>query len=166
VRGDVKLFDFGLSTEVTKDTVKLSDGTYQLTGQTGSPRYMAPEVGNELPYNEKCDVYSMAIMLWQMLTCRTPYLTCTPSTMKDLVYSGDTRPSIPEDWSRVLKLLLRRGWTADIPSRFNMKNFEDTLKTEITHLRGGDASGLEHTRRRSTFVFRGGKIPKSSEFNI
>ena len=42
VRGDVKIFDLGLAKELScsKDN---GDGTYQLTGDTGSPRYMAPE---------------------------------------------------------------------------------------------------------------------------
>jgi serine/threonine protein kinase len=41
--GDVKIFDFGLAREF--DPVKQDeDGCYNLTGDTGSPRYMAPEV--------------------------------------------------------------------------------------------------------------------------
>lgn len=41
VRGDVKLFDFGLAKELD-EKAKLDDGTYHLTGDTGSLRYMAP----------------------------------------------------------------------------------------------------------------------------
>jgi serine/threonine protein kinase len=41
VRGDVKIFDFGLSRQLPSE--KLKDGTYNMTGDTGSPRYMAPE---------------------------------------------------------------------------------------------------------------------------
>lgn len=40
VRGDVKIFDFGLAKELDPD--KSEDGLYKLTGDTGSPRYMAP----------------------------------------------------------------------------------------------------------------------------
>ena len=39
VRGDVKIFDFGLAKEFNPANV-LDDGTYKLTGDTGSPRYM------------------------------------------------------------------------------------------------------------------------------
>ena len=42
VRGDVKLFDFGLAKEIDRSQVQ-RDGLYKLTGDTGSPRYMAPE---------------------------------------------------------------------------------------------------------------------------
>jgi serine/threonine protein kinase len=42
VRGDVKIFDFGLAKELDLSK-KLDDGTYNLTADTGSLRYMAPE---------------------------------------------------------------------------------------------------------------------------
>lgn len=37
--------------------------TYKLTGETGSFRYMAPEVAQSLPYNQRADVYGFGIML-------------------------------------------------------------------------------------------------------
>ena len=43
VRGDIKIFDFGLAKELHPDD-KMENGLYNLTGDTGSPRYMAPEV--------------------------------------------------------------------------------------------------------------------------
>lgn len=153
VRGDVKLFDFGLAKEICSDTPRMSNGTYKLTGQTGSPRYMAPEVANELPYNEKCDVYSMSILFWQMMTCKVPFENNSATYMKEKVYNGDKRPLIERSWSASTKLLLRRGWTSDLSNRFSMQNLEEILKREITALRGGDATGLEHLRRRSTHVY-------------
>jgi serine/threonine protein kinase len=39
---DVKIFDFGLAKELDPNRM-LEDGTYNLTGDTGSLRYMAPE---------------------------------------------------------------------------------------------------------------------------
>jgi serine/threonine protein kinase len=50
----VKLFDFGLCKEISED-LAVGDGTYKLTGYTGSVRYMAPEVALEKPYNMTCD---------------------------------------------------------------------------------------------------------------
>jgi serine/threonine protein kinase len=41
VRGDVKIFDFGLAKELDPNK-RLDDGTYKLTSDTGSLRYMAP----------------------------------------------------------------------------------------------------------------------------
>lgn len=45
-KGKLKLFDFGLSKEI-KECDAISNGTYKMTGETGSPRYMAPEGTNQ-----------------------------------------------------------------------------------------------------------------------
>lgn len=42
----MKIFDFGLAREFPPDNM-LVGGTYQMSGKTGSLRYMAPEVALE-----------------------------------------------------------------------------------------------------------------------
>jgi serine/threonine protein kinase len=39
-----------------KEKDKAKNGLYNLTGFTGSIRYMAPEVGLRYPYNQKADI--------------------------------------------------------------------------------------------------------------
>ena len=39
---------------------------------------MAPEVIEHKPYDEKADVFSFAIVLWELLTCKVPYNEMTP----------------------------------------------------------------------------------------
>ncbi|ACI65481.1 predicted protein, partial [Phaeodactylum tricornutum CCAP 1055/1] len=73
VRGDVKIFDFGLAREYDRSISTSADGTYKMTGDTGSPRYMAPEVALEKPYNNSVDVYSFAILTWQILEMAMPF---------------------------------------------------------------------------------------------
>jgi serine/threonine protein kinase len=51
VRDDIVLFDFGLAREVL-DKDKLTEHTWKLTGETGSLRYMAPEVAKDTPYGK------------------------------------------------------------------------------------------------------------------
>jgi len=55
--GLLKLIDFGLAKKVENATHS-SDDVYEMSGKTGSYRYMSPEVARELPYNHKADVYS------------------------------------------------------------------------------------------------------------
>ena len=69
--GALKLFDFGLVTCVHRRQDVFSN--YAMTGYTGSLRYMAPEVAQRLPYNEKVDVYSYGIMVWQMARDKIPF---------------------------------------------------------------------------------------------
>ena len=69
--GVLKLFDFGLCTCVHRRRV--STESYQLTGNTGSLRYMAPEVAKKESYSEKVDVYSFGVLVWQMAKDRVPF---------------------------------------------------------------------------------------------
>ncbi|CAI0474788.1 unnamed protein product [Linum tenue] len=69
----VKLADFGLAREETV--------TEMMTAETGTYRWMAPELystvtlrqGEKKHYNNKVDVYSFAIVLWELLTNRMPF---------------------------------------------------------------------------------------------
>lgn len=65
------MFDFGLSLELNDKLPKAENGMYRLSGNTGSLRYMAPEVALEKPYNHLVDVYSYGIMLWQVRKSHT-----------------------------------------------------------------------------------------------
>lgn len=69
--GHIKLIDFGLCACVRRDQWK-SEG-YNLTGCTGSLRYMAPEVAQRTKYNEKVDIYSFGILMYQLLTGLVPF---------------------------------------------------------------------------------------------
>ena len=60
--GTAKLIDFGLAKEL-KDSEKMVNGKYRLTGNTGVWRYMAPEIAKEWAYDMSVDTYSFGI-LW------------------------------------------------------------------------------------------------------
>ena len=47
----------------------LSSPIHTRTGRVGSVMYMAPEVSHGLPYNEKADVFSFAVMGEHENTC-------------------------------------------------------------------------------------------------
>jgi Protein tyrosine and serine/threonine kinase len=133
---------------------------------------MAPEVALGKPYNEKCDVYSFAILLWEMVTMNQPYQLLGMKALQTRVWSDDgerKRPYIPNDdargnkhkdahlWKTAggnVKLLLQKSWCADLPARNSMAQVYAILRRECIRARKGDDSGLEHNRRRSTFVFR------------
>ncbi|XP_039009944.1 serine/threonine-protein kinase STY13-like isoform X2 [Hibiscus syriacus] len=62
----VKIADFGVA------RLEASNPN-DMTGETGTLGYMAPEVLNGNPYNRKCDVYSFGICLWEIYCCDMPY---------------------------------------------------------------------------------------------
>lgn len=158
IRDDVKIFDFGLAKELTDDIKQDENGLYKLTGMTGSPRYMAPEVANEKPYNQLCDSYSFAILFWQMYSDKTPFEVYGMKSMRERVWNGENkRPFVQEDWPVPIKSLIRRAWSPEISERPNFTQIYKILRNECVRVRDGNADGLEHQRRRSTFVFRGAK---------
>ena len=106
VRGDVKIFDFGLCQEFEAFQVD-KDGTYKLTGDAGSTRYMAPEVGLGKPYNEMADVYSFGILLYQILALKTPYPGLTINTFPKMVFMKGAQPVPDPKWPQHITDLLR-----------------------------------------------------------
>ena len=65
--------DFGLACMIA-DSSPESNEVYEMTGGTGSLRYMAPEVADSRPYNHKADIYAFGILLWELLSCKKPYV--------------------------------------------------------------------------------------------
>eukprot|EP00640_Fibrocapsa_japonica_P003014 CAMPEP_0113943694 /NCGR_PEP_ID=MMETSP1339-20121228/26974_1 /TAXON_ID=94617 /ORGANISM="Fibrocapsa japonica" /LENGTH=265 /DNA_ID=CAMNT_0000948635 /DNA_START=68 /DNA_END=862 /DNA_ORIENTATION=+ /assembly_acc=CAM_ASM_000762 len=60
--GCLKIMDFGLATTIPRNLNE--NKAYCMTGETGTVRYMPPEVALGKPYNEKSDVYSFALIAW------------------------------------------------------------------------------------------------------
>ena len=59
-----KICDFGLSRVITYDN---------MTRAIGTPQWMAPEIIKGGVYDEKVDVYSYGVILWEMLTEEIPF---------------------------------------------------------------------------------------------
>ncbi|VAI29622.1 unnamed protein product [Triticum turgidum subsp. durum] len=117
----VKVADFGVA--------RFQDQGGIMTAETGTYRWMAPEVINHQPYDNKADVFSFAIVLWELLTSKIPYDTMTPLQAAVGVRQG-LRPVLPEKTHPKLLDLLQRCWET-IPS--NRPAFSDIL-TELEGL--------------------------------
>jgi len=160
------LFDFGLCKEL-KARDRRADGTYKMTqmglGLEGDPKYIAPECANGDTYNESCDVYSFAIILWHIMSCHTPYdHYTTKREMQEHVWmtkgiaqggAEEVRPHISESWPLPIKLLLKRSWAPDLHQRSSSKDVNEILRQECAALVNGKQSSLEHIKRRSTHQF-------------
>eukprot|EP00026_Physarum_polycephalum_P001472 Phypoly_transcript_01474.p1 GENE.Phypoly_transcript_01474~~Phypoly_transcript_01474.p1 ORF type:complete len:947 (+),score=238.69 Phypoly_transcript_01474:130-2970(+) len=115
----VKVADFGLATVKSRTFAKTMCGT------TG---WVAPEVLAEQGYTEKADVYSFAIILWELLTRQIPYAgkntmqvvrsvdrgerlqippTCPPDYAKLINHCWDTDPSARPPFTSILVTLER-----------------------------------------------------------
>jgi serine/threonine protein kinase len=113
---------------------------------------MSPEVARSEPYNLSADVYSFGLLLWQICALDLPYDGMNRQDHAELVVHGNERPPLDSSWSTPLRILMKRAWEPDPLVRPSMDSIYKILRREICALRDGDDSGLEHTRRRSTFV--------------
>ena len=154
VRGDVKIFDFGLCREFDPSQVD-KDGTYKLTGDTGSTRYMAPEVGLGKPYNEMADVYSFGILLYQIIALETPYTGLTVNTFPKMVFVKGARPVIDPKWPQHITDLLRKCWSANIRERLSMDDVTHILADEISANSDQEIMDIMDVSRKSELSLRG-----------
>jgi len=126
--GTLKFLDFGLSIAVKRNDNGSNNEPYKMTGLTGSMRYMAPEVGLSKAYTEKCDVYSFALILYEMATGVQPYGGLSKKAFTSNVFMGGKRPPMDiDDFGRRVKLsddvkqLISKCWL-DLPSdRYSSK---------------------------------------------
>ena len=80
-RGKVKLMDFGIAKSLDP---KAAEYTQTGTGmQMGTPMYMSPEQITETKsVTAQSDIYSLGVVLWQMVTGKKPYDTKTLSNFQ------------------------------------------------------------------------------------
>ncbi len=118
-----------------------------------------------MPYNEKCDAYSFALVLWEMLALKPPYgKECTMKKLKYEVWNGEqVRPDIDPSWRNPIQSLLKRSWNPVLSARPSFSEITRILRRQCKDTNGGSEKGLSHSRRRSTFIFA--KLNFSEEFS-
>lgn len=102
-----KISDFGMSVANTGQ---------ELTAETGTYRYMAPEVIRHEKYSSNADVYSFGLCLWQLITREVPFATMTPIQAAYAVAEG-RRPTIPSSIPRRLQEIIMACWDQDSRKR-------------------------------------------------
>ena len=85
----VKLSDFGIARAVSQQTMALTKPGLVM----GSVYYISPEQAQEHEVHETADLYSLGVVLYQMLTGKLPYSGESPVTVA-LKHIGDPVPTI------------------------------------------------------------------------
>lgn len=92
-----------------------SSQSFSVTCRTGTPRYMAPENWAGRSYTLKVDVFSYAILAYEVLSGQRAYseLAMNGQTLADAVAEAGLRPRVPAEWPEALVLLLGQCWQED-----------------------------------------------------
>jgi len=138
--GKVKLIDFGLA-RMLENSDPSSNEVYKMSGETGSLRYMAPEVAEGLPYNHKADVYSFGIILWEMNAGKRPFGGLGRDSFYEQVVYGGSRPLLSKKWPSDLNKLISECWSVDVSTRPTFGKIVDRIDDLLTNEKGGKNGG-------------------------
>ncbi|KAI7841021.1 hypothetical protein COHA_005249 [Chlorella ohadii] len=123
--GVVKLADFGLSKTLPINKhaeYGYLDSKFRLTGETGSYRYMAPEVFRHEPYNSRVDVYSFSMIVYQLFEFQPPFAGMDPVEAARQAALYERRPEFvalmqPHPQKKELRELIARCWAPNPEDR-------------------------------------------------
>ncbi|KAM0841293.1 hypothetical protein ACQ4PT_059130 [Festuca glaucescens] len=117
----VKVADFGLS------RLKLETFLTTKTGK-GTPQWMAPEVLRSEPSNEKSDVFSYGVVLWELVTQKVPWDTLNTMQVIGVVGLMDHRLEIPSDTDPEWASMIKSCWDSDPQRRPSFQELLERLQ--------------------------------------
>ncbi|WP_025851454.1 Stk1 family PASTA domain-containing Ser/Thr kinase [Paenibacillus ehimensis] len=107
--GRVKVTDFGIARAVTSSTIT------QTGSVVGSVHYFSPEHAKGTPTGEQSDLYSLGIVMYQMLTGRLPFLGESPISValkhlqEDVEEPRKVNPLIPQSVENIILRAMRKS---------------------------------------------------------
>ncbi|XP_076899014.1 putative serine/threonine-protein kinase SIS8 isoform X2 [Bidens hawaiensis] len=118
----VKVCDFGMS--------RMKHHTFLSSKSTaGTPEWMAPEVLRNEPSNEKCDVYSFGVILWELATLRIPWTEMNSMQVVGAVGFQYRHLDIPEQVDPVAAQIITDCWHLEPQCRPSFKEIISRLRT-------------------------------------
>lgn len=128
--GNVRIMDFGIARSL------MTKGITDAGVMIGTPEYMSPEQVEGKPVDQRSDIYSLGIILYEMVTGRVPFEGDTPFTIGVKHKSElprdprELNPQIPAD----LSALILRCLAKDKESRYQSA---EGLLAELTRIEAG-----------------------------
>lgn len=140
--GRVKVTDFGIARAVTTDTVTHTGSIM------GSAHYFSPEQANGQPTDEKSDIYSTGIVLYEMVTGSVPFQGDSPISValkhiRDRVIPPSSRNSeVPVELDQIILRALQKDQEDRYPSADAMREVLEQFAIDHaagrTHMSSGD----------------------------
>jgi serine/threonine protein kinase len=109
---DVKLADFGVA--------QLEEATHTNIGNAGSPAYMSPEQLTDRELTHQTDIYSLGVVLFQLLAGRLPF---TASSQASLMYqivnhAPPALSSLRQNLPPAIEAIVTRAMQKDLALRY------------------------------------------------
>lgn len=129
---NVKVGDFGLS--------KLKHATF-LTAKSGggTPQWMAPEVLRNERSNEKSDVFSFGVILWELMTISIPWANLNTLQVVGVVGFMERRLDIAEGLDPRISSVISDSWQSKPELRPSFENIIQRMTGIIQSVSAGAA---------------------------
>jgi serine/threonine protein kinase len=138
--GEVKLTDFGIAKASTHHSV-----FYRVRGKVG---YMSPEQAKSEVLDNRADLYSLAVCLYEMLTGERLFVAAGLTTTPDEMY-GQPVPSVSRkrpDLAKDLDKLMYKALAVDREARFQSAGEFQEAILRVAHKNGLMCSASELSR--------------------
>ena len=118
-----KIADMGLAKFIREGEIQ--------TMRIGSYPWMAPEVLVSQNYNEKADIYSYAMILYELVTLRYPFSECTDQKLIQFRVMNRKRPTLDENTPEPIATMIQRCWAQDPRERPSFAEIMAQFKDEL-----------------------------------
>jgi serine/threonine protein kinase len=139
-RGPAKIMDFGLA------RMRIADHKTSTGIVLGTPRYMSPEQISGQPVDQRSDIFSLGIVLWEMLAARRLFSgTEIAQVSHSITYDEHVPPTrVNPDLPAMLDFVVARALKKDPAVRYqDADELAADLRTCLAELRGRDAAADE-----------------------
>ena len=172
--GVAKVTDFGLASRAPDDTMRGGS----LTAETGTYRWMAPEVIRHERYSKKADVFSFGMILFELLTHQLPFADLAPLQAAVSVALNDERPPLPDGCPAPLARLVASCWASDRGGRPAFSWVAEAVAALPDQLSDEEAAWLDDPLghsvysdtsvegRSSSFRLREGAVPPTTPGHV
>ena len=142
--GRVKVLDFGLAKPTSGFVAGAAESALPTAAKTaegvivGTLNYMSPEQAQGKTVDARSDIFSLGVVLYEMLTARRPFGGDTPaevlsSIIKDTPPSvAETRPELPRELSKIVQRCLAKEPTRRLQSVLDVRNELEELKADLS----------------------------------
>ncbi len=144
--GHIKITDFGLAKIAEGNDAGAGAAAETMSGcAMGTPYYMSPEQARGQEVDERSDIFSLGILLFELVAGTVPFHnTDTPAVLHDIAYAPapplrNFRDGVPDPLQAVISRMLEK----DPALRYQKANDLLTDLRALSAAMGADASSLE-----------------------
>lgn len=158
------MFDFGLCKEMPTTSGKGNvNALYKFTIKTGSIPYMAPECMLGQKYNQKVDVFSFGILLWEMFALKIPFKGFNRYDYVERVCKGpQMRPSTSIKCPSLTKSIIEECWNHDAKNRPDFERIATVIRGDMNDITEGLHASV---RDRTTHLLNRSKNSMHARFD-